>query len=350
MQDFQPSLILHTPDALNTQGYQVLDHFPDAQVQEIKQHNRLPETDLSHYKAKSDLLVLGRLKTRECKWSGRSSDYIAPSLANGCFGGCTYCYVDRHKKINPITLFTNIDEILETVDRHVAALPWPKPPDQTDPVYWLYDIGCNSDVSVDYSISDSIGQAFRFYRDHPRAKATFATKFVNRDLLSFDPQQKIRIRFSLMPSKVSKLVDVRTDPVEKRLEAINDFYDAGYEVHVNFSPVILYHQVNGSFRDWEEDYRELFRQLDAATRGDVQKQMKCEVIFLTHNAGQHLDNLAINPKAEELLWAPELQETKQSQFGGVNIRYEHRLKSQMMDRFVGLLKEEIPWCGVRYIF
>ncbi len=350
MPDFQPSLILHTPDALNEQGRQVVAQYPDAQTQLIKQHNRLPETDLGHYKAKSDLLVLGRLKTLACKWSGRSSDFISPSLANGCFGGCTYCYVDRHKQLNPITIFTNIDEILATVNHHVMSLQWPKLPDQTDPVYWTYDIGCNSDVSIDYSISESIEKAFRFYRDHPRAKATFATKFVNRDLLSFDPQRKVRIRFSLMPSNISKLVDVRTDSIEKRLQAINDFYDAGYEVHVNFSPVILYHQVNGSFRDWEEDYRELFRQLDAATRPEVKKQMQCEVIFLTHNAGQHLANLKINPAAEEVLWAPELQETKQSQFGGINIRYQHELKSQMMDRFVQLINQEIPWCGVRYIF
>lgn len=350
MPDFNPSLILHTPDALNEQGQQVLSHYPGAQTMQVKQHNRLPEMDINHYKAKSDLLVLGRLKTRECKWSGRSSDYIAPSLVNGCFGGCTYCYVDRHKTINPITIFTNIGEILETVDKHVTALPWPKPPNQTDPLFWTYDIGCNSDISVDYGISESIAEAFRFYRDHPRAKATFATKFVNRDLLDFNPGRKLRIRFSLMPSAVSRLVDVRTDSIEKRLEAINDFYDAGYEVHVNFSPVILYHQVNNGFRDWEADYRELFRQLDAATREEVKKQMQCEVIFLTHNAGQHLLNMQINPKAEELLWAPELQETKQSSFGGINIRYEHVLKSEMMNRFVGLMKEEIPWCGVRYIF
>lgn len=350
MPDFNPNTILHTADALNEQVRQLLQQYPDAELVQVKQHNRLPEMDMHHYKAKSELLVLGRLKTRECKWSGRSSDYIAPSLANGCFGGCTYCYVDRHKKINPITIFTNIDEILETVDKHAMALPWPKPANQTDPVFWTYDIGCNSDISVDYGISESIAQAFRFYRDHPRAKATFATKFVNRDLLGFNPNKKVRIRFSLMPSKVSKLVDVRTDPIEKRLEAINDFYDAGYEVHVNFSPVILYHQVNNDFRNWEEDYRELFRQLDTATRPEVKQQMQCEVIFLTHNQGQHLANLEINPKAEELLWAPNLQETKRSSFGGINIRYEHEMKGEMMHKFVGMLREEIPWCGVRYIF
>lgn len=350
MPEFKPKVILHTADALNAVGQSLVTQYPDVGLMPVKQHNKLPDMDISHYKAKSDLLVLGRLKTQECKWSGRSFDYIAPSLANGCFGGCAYCYVDRHKKINPITIFTNVDEIMSTVDKHVMSLPWPREPNQIDLVFWTYDIGCNSDISVDYSISKSIADAFRFYRDHPRAKATFATKFVNRDLLAFDPKRKVRIRFSLMPAEVSKLVDVRTHSIEKRLNAINDFYDAGYEVHVNFSPVILYERVKDIDRDRVEDYRELFKQLDAAVRPEVKKQMACEVVFLTHNKSQHLANLQINPVAESLLWIPELHETKQSSFGGINIRYEHTLKSQMVDRFINLLNEEIPWCGIRYIF
>ena len=350
MDKFHPNQILYTEDALNEQGKKLADKFKDAQLSPVKQHNKLPEIDLPHYKAKSDLLVLGRLKTRQCKPSGRSSDYIAPSLANGCFGGCAYCYVDRHKKINPITIFTNTDEILATIQKHVMGLPWPKEPNQTDRVYYTYDIGCNSDVSIDYSISEGIREVFNFFKAHPRAKATFATKYVNPDLLQYQPDRKIRVRFSLMPAAVSKLVDVRTDSIEKRLAAINDFYQAGYEVHVNFSPVIVYDRVRGVERDWEEDYRELFRQLDAATDPEVKKQMQCEVIFLTHNEWQHIANLDINPKAEELLWLPDLQETKRSQFGGINIRYKRQFKAQMIDAFVNMLTEEIPWCSIRYIF
>lgn len=350
MPDFNPSIVLYTADALNDRGEAILAQHPDAEMLQVTQHNRLPELGMNHFKVKSDVLVLGKLKSQEIKWSGRSSDYIAPSLANGCFGGCAYCYVDRHKKVNPITLFTNVEEILASVDSHVNALPWPKPANQTDPVYWTYDIGCNSDIAVDYSLSDGIRQAFEFYRDHPRAKATFATKFVNPDLLDFDPQRKVRIRFSLMPAHVSKLVDVRTDSIEKRIAAINDFYDAGYEVHINFSPVIVYAGPDGNPKQWRDDYRELFRQVDAAVRPEAKVQMQCEVIFLTHNQWQHQANLAINPKAEELLWVPELQENKVSQYGGWNIRYAHQLKAKMVAVFEQLVREEIPWCGIRYIF
>ena len=230
------------------------------------------------------------------------------------------------------------------------VLPWPRKPNQTDPQFYTYDIGCNSDLSVDYAIFNGIKEILQFYKYHPRAKATFATKFVNRDLLGFDPQQKVRIRFSLMPAEISRLVDVRTDSVEKRIEAINDFYDAGYEVHLNFSPVIVYDQVLNTNRDWRDDYRELFKQVNEAVRPEVKAQMQCEVIFLTHNEAQHIMNLGINPKAEDLLWMPDFQETKRSSFGGINIRYQVKLKKRMIDTFINILTEEIPWCGIRYIF
>ncbi len=343
MQKFNPSAIYYTPDSLNDRGQKALQQYPEAAREEILQHNRLPPQEKNHFQVKSDVLVLGRLKTLVCKPGGRSSDFISPSLANGCFGACAYCYVDRNKAVNPISLFTNTEEILAAVNKHVQKQEWPKPPNQTHAQYYTYDIGCNSDVSVDATLSDSVEAAIAFYRAHPKAFATFATKFVNRDLLSWDPQLKTRIRFSLLPHKVSRLVDVRTDNVEKRIAAINDFYHAGYEVHVNFSPVIVY-------EGWLDDYRALFEQLNGEVQQKVKDQMSCEVIFLTHNQRQHELNLAINPKAEEMIWTPEVQETKRSQFGGINIRYKYQIKARWIDEFKKLHQEVIPWCRIRYIF
>jgi len=68
----------------------------------------------------------------------------------------------------------------------------------------------------------------------------------HRELLAYDPQGKTRIRFSLLPDQIARVVDVRTSSVSDRIAAIDDFVRAGYEVHVNFSPVILY-------EGWERD-------------------------------------------------------------------------------------------------
>ena len=124
---------------------------------------------------------------------------------------CAYCYVPRRKGYaNPITVFTNIDKIAPLSARHVKR-QGPKPePDQIDPAAWVYDIGENSDCSVDALVSDNIADLVATFRDLPTAKASFATKFVNRELLDLDPRGRTRVRFSLMPERDARLLDIRT--------------------------------------------------------------------------------------------------------------------------------------------
>jgi DNA repair photolyase len=146
-----------------------------------------------------------------------------------------------------------------------------------------------------------------------------------------------------MPERVAQVVDVRTSPIGERIAAVNDFVDAGYEVHINFSPVIVYD-------GWEADYAELFRNLDETLSSATKEQLKAEVIFLTHNAALHEVNLRWHPKAEDWLWRPELQQKKLSQNGMWNLRYKVHEKRRYLDSFLRTLERTLPCCEVRYAF
>jgi len=74
------------------------------------------------------------------------------------------------------------------------------------------------------------------------------------------------------------------------------------------------------------------------------------VIFLTHNAALHEVNLQWHPKAENLLWRPDLQEGKVSGTGGENVRYRTGTKGKMVRLFRSWLGEKLPYCRVRYAF
>jgi len=151
-----------------------------------------------------------------------------------------------------------------------------------------------------------------------------------------------RIRFSLMPPETSKLVDVRTSRVEDRILAINDFVEAGYEVNVNFGPVIL----KGGWRD--DYYAALFAVLDEALSERAKRQLTAEIIFLTHSEDLHEVNLGWHPKGEEILWRPDLQEHKVSQASDDWVlRYKKDLKRPLVIEFRALLAERIPYC--RYV-
>lgn len=343
--------ILHEPDVEEfATGREVLARFPEAEREVVPSHWQIPglhgnEGNAARWnRVKRETLVLGSLKSPRCRPNGRSSDFIAPSLSNGCAMSCAYCYVPRRKGYaNPISVFVNTERVLGTLERHVHKQGLKLEPDQCDPEAWVYDLGENSDLGVDALVSSNPRRAVELFRELPSAKASFATKFVNRDLLDWDPQGRTRIRFSLMPPALSRLVDVRTTPVAERLAAIDDFVTAGYEVHVNLSPVIVHD-------GWLESWDELLGELDAAAGPAAKAQMAAEVIFLTHNEGLHEVNLAWHPRAEEVLWRPGVQEAKRSQNGQRNVRYRRDLKRRYLDDLLALVHRRTPWLRVRYAF
>ncbi|HEV7726932.1 MAG TPA: spore photoproduct lyase family protein [Modestobacter sp.] len=336
--------------AASPRGRQVLARFPAAEVVEVPSHWQVPDLHGNEelvdrwVRVKSETLVLGVKKSLSARPNGRSADFIAPSAANGCAMACAYCYVPRRKGYaNPVTVFTNIDQITGYLRRHVARQGPKTEPDQVDPRAWVYDIGENGDCSVDAVVSDNVADLVATFRDLPTAKASFATKYVNRQLLDLDPAGRTRIRFSVMPDRDARLLDVRTSRVAERIAAVDDFAAAGYEVHLNLSPVVL--------RDgWEADWTELLQQLDDVLSPASKAQAAAEVILLTHNAGLHEVNLGWHPRAEEVLWRPEVQEPKRSQNGQDNVRYRADVKRAGVARLRGLIGRHAPWLTIRYAF
>ncbi|OKK21993.1 radical SAM protein [Streptomyces sp. CB00455] len=336
--------------AASPRGRQVLARFPDAEVIAVDSHWRIPELhgnegNLDRWvRIKSEVLVLGEKRTLTTRPNGRSADWIAPGPANGCAMACAYCYVPRRKGYaNPITVFTNIERIIAHLSRHLGRLG-PKPEaNQCDPSAWVYDIGENSDCSVDDLISDNVADLVGAFARWPAAKASFATKFVNPDLLLLDPRGRTRVRFSVMPQEDSTLLDIRTSRVESRIAAAGDFLEAGYEVHFNLSPVVIR-------PGWEQDWSLLLRQMDDVLPRRVKDQAAAEVIMLTHNEDLHRLNLAWHPRAEDALWRPDIQQPKRSENGSWNVRYRNSVKAEAVETMRRLIATHAPWLRIRYAF
>jgi len=280
-------------------------------------------------------------KALDIKPSGRSSDFITPSFIHGCLFKCSYCYMRRNKP-EGLSVATNIDKILDIVNLHANITKIDKP-NQTHSEFTTYDISCNEDFALHLKYH-KWKKIFDFFKHHPKAMGTFATKYVNNELLNYNPKKKIRIRFSLMPQELSDILEPNTSLISERIEAINDFYYAGYDVHINFSPII-------AVPESKVLYTELFKKIDYLVDDKIKKDIFAECIMLTHNSKMHEYNIKNGYNAaEELLWKPEWQEDKVSSFGSENIRYKLGVKSELINRFVKLHDEIIPWNKIRYIF
>ena len=277
--------------------------------------------------------------------SGRSSDYISPAFGRNCSYGCHYCTCRRFNQDKPI-FFINTDEILHAINSHTQLINFTGEcikPNQTHEKLISYDISCQEDFALHRKFHPW-EKIFNFFKNHPNAMGTLATKCVPVEFLNYNPEGKIRIRFSLMPQKISSILEPNTAKIIDRIKAINPFIEAGYDVHVNFSPVVVY-------KEWKEDYTELFNMLDDYVEPLYKKDVKAEVIFLTHNELLHNHNVEKGIKGEDLLWQPKYQEVKTSQYGGKNLRYKVPLKRIAIGSFKKMYQQHLSNFGeIRYIF
>jgi len=281
-------------------------------------------------------IIKQKTKTLTTRDNGRSSDAVSPNFIYGCLGGCmcSYCYVGRYNN-DKVYVNENIDDILQSIDKWVKNKPWPKVPNQCDSTYYTIDIGCSTDVALMHKYYDW-HRVFRFFSDSNILKSTFATKYPTL----FKPEwynlnsDSHRIRVSLMPQVYSDILEPNTDLISDRIQSIVNLQNY-MEVHINFSPIIY---VGG----WLEEYRKLFEEIKSAGI-----DVKCECIFLTYNKIQHERN---PDHINELLWRPDIQECKNSQYAPDNIRYKWQLKSKMVEDFKNLYSEYFDPSNIRYIF
>ena len=189
-----------------------------------------------------------KTKTLVTKPNNNSSDAISPNYVYGCAGGCSsYCYMKRYNN-DRIYVNTNVEKIEESVSEWVKTMPWPKTPNQQDPTYYMIDIGCNTDMALHQKhLSKAQDTKYgleiilNFYDNHERLNSTFATKYPS---MLYDVQlggftKKPRVRVSLMPQQYADVLEPNTDEIWKRMESINLLQESGWEVHLNFSPVIV---------------------------------------------------------------------------------------------------------------
>lgn len=281
-------------------------------------------------------VIRQKTKTLVTKDNGRSSDAVSPNFIYGCLGGCmsSYCYVGRFNH-DKLYINENTDQILDSISNWVDQQPWPKIPNQCDDKYYTIDIGCSTDVAL-HSKHYDWQKVFTFFNDHPKLKSTFATKYPSRfpvDQYDIDPE-KNRIRVSLMPQVFSDILEPHTDLIETRIAIIPRLRQK-MEVHINFSPIIVYN-------DWLIHYRDLFTSLV-----DKAGHTPCECIFLTYSDIQAERN---SKDVNEICDRPLIQEYKKSEYGGINRRFHHQLKSKFQEEFISVYQEFFDLSNIRYIF
>ena len=222
----------------------------------------------------------------------------------------------------------NIEDIFNSVVEWEKT--YTKVPDQQDPVFTMVDIACNTDlVLMQKHMPIPLHDYLRMYDKHEKLNTTMATKYP--ELLKLDVNhfnKKPRVRVSVMPQKYSNILEPKMSSILSRIHDINRLKDLGWEVHINYSPVIF-------VKDWYQQYEELFTSVK-----DIAGENKCEVIALTNHK---LQMIKAPDEAQELMkWSSEIKNKS-----GV-MRYPLRHKGRWIEEFKELYSQYFDRNTIRY--
>ena len=271
-----------------------------------------------------------KTKTLDTKDNDNSANCIAPNVIYGCLGSCkSYCYMARYNG-DRVFVNTNVDDIFNSVVEWEKT--YVKEPDQQDPVYTMVDIACNSDlVLMQKHMPEPLMTYLKRYDDHPRLNTTMATKYPS--LLTLDVNhfnKKPRVRVSLMPQVYSNTLEPNMQTITSRIDDINRLKDLGWEVHINYSPLVFH-------TNWKEEYKNLFNQVKK-----IAGENKCEVIALTNHEKQMEK---ATPEAREIMkYSCEVKNKS-----GV-MRYPIKHKNRLIGEFKQIYSQFFNVETIRYIF
>ena len=276
------------------------------------------------------MIKLQVTKTLATKPNNNSSNCIAPNIIYGCYGNCkTYCYMARYNN-DRVFVNTNVDQIFNSVVEWEKT--YHKVPDQQDPIYTMVDISCSSDlVLMQKHMPEPLIDYLKRYDDHPRLNSTMATKYpglLNLDVNHFNKPPRIRV--SLMPQIYSDILEPKMQKITSRIEDINRLKKLGWEVHINYSPVILY-------PEWDKHYDALFAEVKS-----IAGENKCEVIALTNHK---LQMCKASDQAKEIMKYSNEIKNKQG-----TMRYPIALKKKMLNKFIVMYTKYFSIETIRYIF
>ena len=272
-----------------------------------------------------------RTKTLVTKTNNNSSDCIAPNIIYGCFGGCvnTYCYMSRYNG-KRVFVNENVDEIFNSVVEWEKT--YNKVPNQQDPIYTMVDIACNSDlVLMQKHMPEPLHDYLKRFDNHPQLNSTMATKYPGLLKLNVNHfNKKPRVRVSLMPQKYSSILEPKMQKILSRIHDVNRLKDLGWEVHLNYSPLVFY-------PGWSKEYDALFRLVKKYAG-----ENKCEVIALTNHVNQMIRS------SEEVRELMKYSDEPKNLNG--TLRYPIKKKTKALENFKEIYSKYFNLDTIRYIF
>jgi len=177
--------------------------------------------------------------------------YKVLNIQTGCDLGCTYCILQGYLNSPLITIYVNLEDALQEVDRELSNHP--------DRFYRIGTGELTDSLFVD-SITGISRELVDFFSRQSNAILELKTKTDNVEhLLDLDPRGRVILSWSLNPQQIVDAEEGSSAPLANRIRAAVRAQEAGYRLGFHFDPLIY-------FPGWREAYEDvvnaLFDQVD----------------------------------------------------------------------------------------
>ena len=184
------------------------------------------------------------IKTPENYSIGREINYYFSYMYN-CIFDCRYCFLQGLYNSSNFVIFINYEDFFAEIEELEATDLAKK-----TTVFSGYD--CDS-LAYDNitKFSNILFKKFTKFKNielEVRTKSNYLKPFLRQS------HKNIILAFSFTPARFSSKYEIGVAKVKKRILALKDLVDRGWNVGLRFDPFVVY-------EGWEKDYIELFKDL-----------------------------------------------------------------------------------------
>jgi spore photoproduct lyase len=201
-------------------------------------------------------LILARFPgnfMKPCPGSGAEicCNYYVLNYASNCHMECTYCVLQTYLNHPALMVFTNVEAMLTEVEAKLSETPSS-----------IFRIG-TGEIADSLALDGITGYSKILVPFFGRLKNGILELKTKSDqiqnLRGLDHGNHTVVSWSLNSRAISRSDELKTSPLEARIEAARRCQEWGYRVGFHFDPIVYYEGWEG---DYEEVVKQAFRALD----------------------------------------------------------------------------------------
>jgi DNA repair photolyase len=241
--------------------FAILERFPDATKISCKRYGEIFNRKAQNFRLqkKQPALILARkhkgmvLPTPKQYAIGAEHNYYFSHMLN-CLYDCRYCFLQGMFQSAHYVLFINYEDFIDDMQSSLSK-------HNNQAVHFFSGYDCDS-LALD-PVTNFTNEFLPFFEKNPQALLELRTKSTQiRNLLKRDPINNCVIAFSFTPDKIASALEHKAPDIEKRLNAIIDLQQAGWQIGLRFDPLIY-------TKDYAQEYTDLFKNVFSRINPDL---------------------------------------------------------------------------------